>query len=270
MNSLFERSKPVPPKHERLTDERIAALFHQFHASDEALQKDEVMSLLLEKLHIPRWAAERAWSMCDRNHDGSVSIAEFQQFIHDQEDSIEHMFAEIDTDGNGTLDKGEIDRWLHAHGVRATPEDEAHLMAHFSAKDSITYEQFREALLFLNPTDLALFADDWMHYGGVDDLGTSHVGDHPEESASKSKAALKAKDPPTWLKGVGGGLSAAISRTCVAPLERLRFQMITDGAKYGGSTVACLRGIVQEEGFQALWRGNGVNMIRIIPQNTLM
>ena len=134
MKSPFERSKPVPPKHERLTDERIAALFHQFHASDEALQKDEVMSLLLEKLHIPRWAAERAWSMCDRNHDGSVSIAEFQQFIHDQEDSIEHMFAEIDTDGNGTLDKGEIDRWLHAHGVRATPEDEAHLMAHFSCQ----------------------------------------------------------------------------------------------------------------------------------------
>ena len=45
---------------------------------------------------------------------------------------------------------------------------------------------------------------------------------------------------------------------------------MTDGAKYNNSTVQCIRGIAQEEGIASFWAGNGVNMIRIIPQNALM
>ena len=258
------------PKHERLSDANIAALFHKFSSGDELKKED--LERVLEQLHLPHWCVERAWNSCDRDHSGKVSMEEFTEFIHHQEDSIAATFAEIDVNNDGTLDRQEIDKWLHEHGVRASAEDELKLMEHFHASDSITYAQFRDTMMFLNPTDLALFADDWMHYGSVDDLGTSHVGDHPETTATGAKAGAKAgaKQAPTWLKGVAGGTSAAISRTCVAPLERLRFQMITDGAKYGGSTAACLRSIVNEEGVAALWKGNGVNMIRIIPQNSLM
>ena len=165
------------------------------------------------------------------------------------------------------LSRRELDAWLHAHHVRATPEDEARLEELFhpgkNAAGEISYDEFRHALLFLNPTDFALFADDWMHYASADDLGTSHASTHPTTKATT-------KGPPTWLNGLAGAISAAISRTAVAPLERLRFQMITDGAKYGGSSLACLRGIAAEEGVKAFWRGNGVNMIRIFPQNGLM
>ena len=175
-------------------------------------------------MHLPKYLAERAWHLCDRDHSGAVSPAQFAEFIHHQEAQIEVVFDEIDTDKSGSLSRSELDAWLHAHHVRATPEDEAHLEGLFhadaNATGEITYDEFRHALLFLNPTDFALFADDWMHYASADDLGTSHAGDHPTSKAAATAA------PPTWLNGLAGAISAAISRTVVAPLERLRFQMM--------------------------------------------
>eukprot|EP00622_Pseudochattonella_farcimen_P000814 FR735383.1.p1 GENE.FR735383.1~~FR735383.1.p1 ORF type:complete len:353 (+),score=67.37 FR735383.1:80-1060(+) len=109
-----------------------------------------------------------------------------------------------------------------------------------------------------------------MHYSSNDDLGVDVMAGTPPKDHAGMTSKADGKKAPGWSNAVSGGLCAAISRTCVAPLERLRFQMMTDGAKYNNSSVACIRGIVQREGFTKLWAGNGANMIRIIPQNALM
>jgi hypothetical protein len=64
-----------------------------------------------------------------------------------------------------------------------------------------------------------------------------------------------------WRAGVGGGIAAAISRTIVSPLERLRMQMITDGTRYP-SNMACLRDVWAKEGVKGFWAGNGAFKIR--------
>ena len=106
------------PKHERLSDANIAALFHKFSSGDELKKED--LERVLEQLHLPHWCVERAWNSCDRDHSGKVSMEEFTEFIHHQEDSIAATFAEIDVNNDGTLDRQEIDKWLHEHGVRAS------------------------------------------------------------------------------------------------------------------------------------------------------
>ena len=47
-----------------------------------------------------------------------------------------------------------------------------------------------------------------------------------------------------------GGVANGISRTCVAPFERARMQMITDSAKFNGSSVACMKEILDKEGIR--------------------
>jgi len=65
-----------------------------------------------------------------------------------------------------------------------------------------------------------------------------------------------------------GGAGNAISRTVIAPLERLRMQMIADPGKHS-SMWGCISGIYQKEGIRGLWAGNSVNVLRIAPQGAI-
>jgi len=67
-----------------------------------------------------------------------------------------------------------------------------------------------------------------------------------------------------------GALAGATSRTATAPLERLKVLNQVQhldrvaAARYVG-VLPALRKIYAEEGFWAYWKGNGTNVIRIIP-----
>ena len=74
-----------------------------------------------------------------------------------------------------------------------------------------------------------------------------------------------------------GGISAAISKTATAPIERVKLLLQTQdankailesGKKYTG-IVDCFTRVAREEGLQALWRGNFVNVLRYFPTQAL-
>jgi solute carrier family 25 (adenine nucleotide translocator) protein 4/5/6/31 len=78
------------------------------------------------------------------------------------------------------------------------------------------------------------------------------------------------------LDFVLGGVSAAVSKTAVAPIERIKLLLqtqdanakITSDKKYKG-IVDCLVRVPKEEGFSAFWRGNLANVIRYFPTQAL-
>jgi len=78
------------------------------------------------------------------------------------------------------------------------------------------------------------------------------------------------------LDFVLGGVSAAVSKTAVAPIERIKLLLqtqdanvkITGDKKYKG-IVDCLVRVPKEEGFGAFWRGNLANVIRYFPTQAL-
>lgn len=74
-----------------------------------------------------------------------------------------------------------------------------------------------------------------------------------------------------------GGISAAISKTATAPIERVKLllqtqdankALIESGRKYTG-IVDCFTRVAREEGVQSLWRGNFVNVLRYFPTQAL-
>ena len=74
-----------------------------------------------------------------------------------------------------------------------------------------------------------------------------------------------------------GGISAAISKTATAPIERVKLllqtqdankALIESGRKYTG-IVDCFSRVAKEEGPKALWRGNFVNVLRYFPTQAL-
>lgn len=229
------------------------------------LTKEEVKQALAG-MKLPLYLADRLMMEADTNKSGDIDRDEFLTWAEKKEAEIESLFEEIDVDKSKTLNKTEIDRWLKAHNVKASPQDERKLITRISRSSSseITYDEFRSVLIFFKPTDFALLADEWMHYGGSEETGV--VLHTPSASAAPKASGMSA-----FINGVAGAIAASISRTCIAPAERLRFQMSLDGAsKFGGSNLACLRHILKEEGVMGLWRGNFANIIRIFPQNGVL
>ena len=74
-----------------------------------------------------------------------------------------------------------------------------------------------------------------------------------------------------------GGVSAAISKTAAAPIERVKLilqtqdsneKIIKSGRRYTGIG-NCFSRVVREEGAKELWRGNFANIIRYFPTQAL-
>lgn len=70
-----------------------------------------------------------------------------------------------------------------------------------------------------------------------------------------------------------GGVSAAVSKTAAAPIERVKLlvqnqdELLKTGrlAKPYDGIGECFKRTINEEGFAALWRGNLTNVIRYFP-----
>jgi len=87
----------------------------------------------------------------------------------------------------------------------------------------------------------------------------------------------KAFDPVAFAKDfLAGGVAAGISKTIVAPIERVKLllqvqavqKQLTEAQKYKG-IVDCFVRIPKEQGFAAFWRGNLANVIRYFPTQAL-
>jgi len=83
--------------------------------------------------------------------------------------------------------------------------------------------------------------------------------------------------PPFVVDFLMGGVSAAVSKTAAAPIERVKLliqnqdEMLKSGRldrKYNG-IIDCFRRTMGNEGVLALWRGNTANVIRYFPTQAL-
>uniref|UniRef100_A0A2I9LPW0 ADP/ATP translocase n=1 Tax=Centruroides hentzi TaxID=88313 RepID=A0A2I9LPW0_9SCOR len=84
-------------------------------------------------------------------------------------------------------------------------------------------------------------------------------------------------DPISFMKDfIAGGIAAAISKTTVAPIERVKLllqvqhasKQISADKQYKGM-VDCFIRIPKEQGFLSFWRGNLANVIRYFPTQAL-
>lgn len=90
-------------------------------------------------------------------------------------------------------------------------------------------------------------------------------------SVSQEKSSLWDRITPHQVKHlVAGGIAGAVSRTSVSPFERLKilYQIQTENEinkKRFKGIVPSLVKIWKEEGFLGYYKGNGTNVLRIVP-----
>ncbi|XP_058464756.1 mitochondrial adenyl nucleotide antiporter SLC25A25 isoform X2 [Malaya genurostris] len=70
-----------------------------------------------------------------------------------------------------------------------------------------------------------------------------------------------------WRHLAAGGIAGAVSRTCTAPLDRLKVFLQVQSSKQRISD--CLQYMLKEGGVQSLWRGNFINVLKIAPESAI-
>jgi solute carrier family 25 phosphate transporter 23/24/25/41 len=77
----------------------------------------------------------------------------------------------------------------------------------------------------------------------------------------------------TFKYMLAGGFAGAVSRTCTAPLDRLKILLQVNSSQSSMSrwqeSIQLCRRILNEGGITAFWRGNGVNIVKIIPESAI-
>ena len=77
-------------------------------------------------------------------------------------------------------------------------------------------------------------------------------------------------DEQSWhaiALAASGGLAGGIAKTTVAPLERIKLLLQTGEGSGVGTT---LTQVVRHEGVPALWRGNTINVVRMVPSKAVL
>lgn len=103
-------------------------------------------------------------------------------------------------------------------------------------------------------------------------LNTPITNVHVKMMALSEKKGKTGKD--IMIDWLAGGISAAVSKTAVAPIERVKLLLQTQDAnpkiasgevaRYTG-VVNCITRVSNEQGVASLWRGNAANVIRYFP-----
>jgi len=102
-------------------------------------------------------------------------------------------------------------------------------------------------------------------------------GGKGDKGGKGGKSEKSGFDPVKFSKDLlTGGTAAAISKTAVAPIERVKLLLqvqdaqktITVDQRYKG-IIDCFSRVAKEQGFWSLWRGNLANVIRYFPTQAL-
>ncbi|XP_026067242.1 calcium-binding mitochondrial carrier protein SCaMC-2-B-like isoform X4 [Carassius auratus] len=212
----------------------------------------------------------------DKDLDGQLDFEEFVHYLRDHEKKLRLVFKSLDKKNDGRIDSQEIMQSLRDLGVHISEEQaekilkrirRGHIYAPIMYMDkngtmTIDWNEWRDYHL-LHPADnipeIILY---WKH-STIFDVGESMMV--PDEFTAEEK-----KMGMLWRHLVAGGGAGAVSRTCTAPLDRLKVLMQVHATRsntmgIGGGFAQMIR----EGGLRSLWRGNGINVLKIAPESAI-
>ncbi|XP_078489718.1 mitochondrial adenyl nucleotide antiporter SLC25A24 [Ciona intestinalis] len=208
--------------------------------------------------------AEKFVSASDSNKDGELDVAEFVRYLHEHEMKLKLMFKRLDRDKDGRLTSTEIEEALRSVGFDVS-KDEAKEITRRIDKDgtsSIDINEWVEHHLLHPSADLKDIVSYWKHATYID-IGESLIV--PDDFSEAEKVSGQ-----WWRQLVAGGAAGVVSRTCTAPLDRLKVLMQVHATKSNQLGIASgFKSMLKEGGAKSLWRGNGINVIKIAPETAV-
>ena len=216
-----------------------------------------------------------------------VDFDEFDKYLMTAESQIEKGFINLDKDNDGIIKPEDVSRYLSNIGCDPKSQEVETFFKNMDLqkKGYVTYSTFRDSLLFMPRIDGSRIRTAYKFFNDdLDNLsseGDVTVGDDILNSVGFFLA---------------GGLSGVVSRTCTAPLDRIKVFLIarTDLSstllknkeklthiieesthkkvtpqKIESPLIRSIKTIYKQGGIKAFYVGNGLNVMKVFPESAM-
>ncbi|XP_068606803.1 mitochondrial adenyl nucleotide antiporter SLC25A24-A-like [Brachionichthys hirsutus] len=246
------------------TEKRWAQLFDQLDLNkDGCIDSNELREWLAGR-GLSRDSIERIMEAGDTNQDGILDFEEFMQYLHTNEKQLKSAFASVDKNEDGKVDASEIQHSLRSIGVNISLQDAAKILQRMDKDGNMTidWNEWRDYFLFNPLSNLEDVAHYWKRSLMLDIGEQLTVPDEFSEEERKSGFV--------WRQLMAGAVAGCAARTVTAPIDRVKvFRQVYGSSGYQGGIWKTLQHMVKEGGLLALWRGNGVNVLKIAPETVI-
>uniref|UniRef100_A0A3P9LU41 Solute carrier family 25 member 23a n=1 Tax=Oryzias latipes TaxID=8090 RepID=A0A3P9LU41_ORYLA len=200
----------------------------------------------------------------DTNQDGVLDFEEFIQYLRNHEKQLKVMFHHLDRN-NDQIDAAEIQDCLRSIGVNISLEEATRiLLMDQDGTMTIDWNEWRDYFLFNPLTNMEDVARHWKRSMMLD---TGEQLTVPDEFSEEEK-----KSGFVWRQLMAGAMAGSVSRTGTAPLDRLkvfRQPQVHGSSDCSGSMLSSFKHMLREGGASSLWRGNGVNVLKLAPETAI-
>ncbi|XP_067340765.1 calcium-binding mitochondrial carrier protein SCaMC-2-B isoform X2 [Channa argus] len=259
-------------------EHRLKVLFQVLDVNGDGGICVNDLTIGLKKLGVHRTEHElmKIVKAGDKDLDGQLDFKEFVHYLRDHEKKLRLVFKSLDKKNDGRIDSQEIVQSLRDLGVNISEEQAEKVLKRVrrgqiwapifymdkNGTMTIDWNEWRDYHL-LHPADnIPEIILHWKH-STILDVGESMIV--PDEFTAEEK-----KSGMWWRHLVAGGGAGAVSRTCTAPLDRLKVMMQVHASKNNSMHIAGGFGqMIREGGLRSLWRGNGINVIKIAPESAI-
>uniref|UniRef100_A0A6Q2X5M0 EF-hand domain-containing protein n=1 Tax=Esox lucius TaxID=8010 RepID=A0A6Q2X5M0_ESOLU len=211
-----------------------------------------------------RKGAAQIVSSGDKNKDGGLDFNEFSKYLKEHEKKLRLTFKSLDKNNDGCIDASEIQQSLEELGMEITQEEAQTILQSMDIDGSmmVDWNEWRQHFLFNPAHNLNEIIRYWKHTS-VLDIGESIA--IPDEFTEEEKTS-----GGWWKQLAAGAMAGAVSRTGTAPLDRVKVFMQVHSSKTNRITLlGGLKQMIKEGGVTSLWRGNGINVIKIAPETAI-
>ncbi|TNM88192.1 mitochondrial adenyl nucleotide antiporter SLC25A24 [Takifugu flavidus] len=209
-------------------------------------------------------AAQKIISSGDKDEDEGLDFSEFSQYLKEHEKKLKLTFKSLDKNNDGRIDHTEIKQSLADLGLDISKEEAEKILQSIDVDGTMTvdWNEWREHFLFNPATNLQEIIRYWKH-STVLDIGESLA--IPDEFTEEEKTS------GLWWKQLSAGaMAGAVSRTGTAPLDRMKVFMQVHATKSNKISLSGgFKQMLKEGGVTSLWRGNGINVLKIAPETAI-